>query len=84
MKSEDFLYFLIQLKIELERNNLCVDDYILVYDNCKMHFLKNSINNDKIFHVIRLPKCSCQLNPIELFFGYLKRKFRFKFLKSNV
>ena len=82
-KSPDVVFFIYKLKEILRKKGFNIDDYLIIYDNCRAHFLGEATDLEKYFHVLRLPPYSPQLNPIELFFGFIKSKIKFKFFKTK-
>ena len=84
LKSQDFKFFLYEFKEKLTKRGNNIDNFILIYDNCRINYLKDAENLEKDFNVLRIPPYSCQMNPIELLFGFMKNKIRFMTFKSQI
>ena len=84
LKSQYFKFFLYELKEKLTKRGNNIDNLVLTYDNCRIHFLKDAEIFEKDFHVLRLPPYKCQMNPIELLYGFMKNQIRFMTFKSQI
>ena len=69
--AENFEHFLIKLKKKCDGIKV-----LLVLDNLRVHYSKKiQYLFDEKFHQMFLPSYSSKLNPIELLWGYLKKKW---------
>lgn len=83
IKSEDFMYFLFCLRNKLMSQSYTEENYVLLWDNCRTHYCKNAEKVENFFNIQRFPPYSCNLNPIELLFGWIKAQLKFKFFTSK-